>query len=287
MKRKLVIDDTEDWPPAPKRLRVDLSVMGVVQVRPCDDVPLGLVADMWTGQIVSVLIADGYACRTLVMLRRTCRWLAHHVTAAAVPVCSDQKQHVCAWISAYEAECRAFLAGGHTLALGWQITTSWPCNRNWDKVHRDIAHACLVQGNIEAFERVCRAATVMTTRDTMRLAINLGNASVVHTCLKRVQGYDFARFLAQALAAEKWSILSILVKAIGETDWHSCLHSLPASFITHLAHAAARSPVALAAAFDMQNHLLRFAKLGGSRYKEIRGPLLDLARLINRHAVTQ
>jgi hypothetical protein len=50
-----------------------------------DDVPCGLVGEMWTQEIVPLLVHQGWALLTPVRIRRTCRWFARNIVAENGP----------------------------------------------------------------------------------------------------------------------------------------------------------------------------------------------------------
>lgn len=81
--------------------------------------PYGLPAELWVDEIIKRhLIHTGFRCRTLVALRRTCRWFAQHVTNKQLPTpgeCRDQVYH--AWLDESRAAIREWHRDRHVVRV--------------------------------------------------------------------------------------------------------------------------------------------------------------------------
>jgi hypothetical protein len=279
MKRSLVIDESSGatWPPRLKRLRP-----AVVTLRPSDDGALGLLADVWFAHIFPSLIESGYACRTLVMLRRTTRWLAHHVIAPNISEDDDDGRD---WLDLYNIESHTFLFDGHVAALGWRIKVP-PRLARFNEVQDGLLYLSLMQNNIEAFFSICRSAFVRPSESTTRRAIRMGSPTILLHCLVNGQNVpaSMSVFLQDAIDQKAWPLAELLARRVDRRDSAECIRGLPARFIQSLTDAITESPLALSAAVEVQNYVLRYAKLDAApSYEDYNAPFIRLAAAIHAH----
>jgi hypothetical protein len=179
------------------------------------------------------------------MLRRTTRWLAHHVH---VPICLNPRPRYeervqCAWYKAYATECYAFLKDGHIGALCWQTTCRYDvCDYNGD-IHSKVAEKLLEMGDIATFDRFRAVHDFIPARfNIVKLIVKLGNTRLLQWWLSFPYNVEQIRMhkgciLALALEYENWEIVSILLPHAASF----LIHSLDQEILTRLLRAARRS----------------------------------------------
>jgi hypothetical protein len=289
MKRqRLVIDETgETWPPAKKRLRLEV---GQVVVRPSDDVPLGLVPEIWTHHIMPQLVADDYTVRTGVMLRRTTRWLAHHVELIARHECNRCDGHsnvFCDWIRLYGMECHRFIRDGQLSALCWATNPQeTPCSTGVRYAHKLAAQQILEDMGVAAFDRFRAVHKFRVGTRLVKRVVELGNARLLRWCIEQsrcLRGLKIVTLVQLAIARGNWELFAML---LAEVQRVNVIHSDGGpALLDSLRAALDRSPLAVAAVLQFQNRKLRDIKLGGHHHQQLRDPLLKLAAALNQYTV--
>lgn len=223
-----------------------------------------LLPELWLNEIIKKWLIDmGFHLRTLVALRRTCRWLYSMLSACPIPGPGDYDK----FVDRYDVECRCLIKAGAYAPLGWRIRfggVNGIPTASFVVKHEVIAAQSLRDTKGRAvFDALDRVSKVYIGKEVIWYAMYCDEYQLIMDHASRIETGNLVDLLGHALALRALGCFEALTRK----GFHGGIHATCAEyFVEKLTHPDMHPGFALAYDRNIRRRYLDYYGLGDDQY---------------------